>query len=43
MIEQTVINPDKNNKLIFRMILLVGVAVIGFATWLMVTATVRLK
>jgi hypothetical protein len=37
------INPDKNNKRIFRAILVVMFAITCFAVWLMTTNTVRLK
>jgi hypothetical protein len=37
------VNPDKNNKRIFRVILVVAVAVMGFAGWLMYTASARLR
>jgi hypothetical protein len=37
------INPDKNNKRIFRAIIVVMVAIFCFAAWLVTTSTVRLK
>jgi len=37
------INPDEKNKRTFRIMILVGLAAVAFAAWLMISATARLK
>ena len=37
------INPDKNNKRTFRIMILVGLSAVAFAVWLMIHATAPLK
>jgi hypothetical protein len=37
------INPDKNNKRTFRVMILVGMCAVAFAAWLMIHATATIK
>jgi hypothetical protein len=37
------INPDKNNQRVFRIMIVVGLAAAAFAAWLMISATTPLK
>jgi hypothetical protein len=37
------VNPDKNNKRIFRILIVVMLAVFAFAAWLVISSTTHLK
>jgi len=43
LMKTAMINPDGKNKRIFRIMILVSLAALGFAIWLMVHATMKLK